>query len=233
MREVGPDVAAHVFVLNHVLAAQFREAAHLLRDLGANPFRVNAWFRAAHTLEDLDTSVAAIAIREGREGLVALRGIGQGIASAILEYLSTGRWSLLEELREKAQPRLPTVPLLLDIDAEYRERATAGTLPVIAPTRFNPDHVRWLPVLHAVREGWHITAVFSNTERAHELGKTDDWVVVYYYDDADREGQCTVVTEYKGALAGLRVVRGREEESQAYYEENVGHLDPRWREFLN
>ncbi|WP_204352268.1 hypothetical protein, partial [Klebsiella variicola] len=32
----------------------------------------------------------------------------------------------------------PPVALLLDVDREYREKAHAGELPVIAPRRFNP-----------------------------------------------------------------------------------------------
>jgi DNA polymerase (family X) len=56
-------------------------------------------------------------------------------------------------------------------------------------------------------------ALCSNTALAHRLGRTRDWVVIYYYDGDHREGQCTVVTETRGALAGERVVRGRELES--------------------
>ncbi|MFZ5439421.1 MAG: helix-hairpin-helix domain-containing protein [Myxococcota bacterium] len=106
-------------------------------------------------------------------------------------------------------PHQPSVALLLELDAEYRRRASAGTLPTIAPRRFNPAHERWLPVLHAEREGLAFTALFSNTARAHELGRTRDWVVIYWGHD-HREGQCTVVTETRGPLAGRRVVRGRE-----------------------
>ena len=69
----------------------------------------------------------------------------------------------------------------------------------------------WLPVLHVEKEGWYFTALFSNTARAHELGKTRDWVVIYYERDGE-EDQCTVVTERSGALRGRRVVRGREDE---------------------
>jgi hypothetical protein len=71
-------------------------------------------------------------------------------------------------------------------------------------------------VLHAERDGWSFTALFSNTARAHELGKTQDWVVIFYSRDGD-EGQCTVVTESRGPLAGRRVVRGRETECRAHY----------------
>jgi hypothetical protein len=35
--------------------------------------------------------------------------------------------------------RGPTVDVLLDVDLEYRERAEAGSLPTIAPKRFNPS----------------------------------------------------------------------------------------------
>jgi hypothetical protein len=47
------------------------------------------------------------------------------------------------------------------------------------------------------------------------MNKTHDWVVIYY-DNGSREGQAT--TAYKGALEGKRIIRGREEECEAYYE---------------
>ena len=109
----------------------------------------------------------------------------------------------------------PAVELLLQVDREYRERAARDDLPTIAPRRFNPQRTAWLPVLHTVRGNWHFTALFSNTARAHELGRTRDWVVIYFYDDHHQEGQHTVVTETRGPLRGRRVVRGREEECRA------------------
>jgi len=108
----------------------------------------------------------------------------------------------------------PAVATLLEVDREYRKKAAAGQLQKIAPRRFNPEHEAWLPVLHARREGWHFTALYSNTERAHDLHRTHDWVVIFYDD-----GQCTVVTEYRGALKGMRVVRGREPECLKHYRE--------------
>jgi hypothetical protein len=110
----------------------------------------------------------------------------------------------------------PDVDLLLAVDNEYRHKAAAGLLPKIAPKRFNPRREAWLPVLHTRRGGWQLTALFSNTARAHALGRTDDWVVLYFYDDHHQEGQHTVVTETQGPLAGHRVVRGREAECRAY-----------------
>ena len=112
----------------------------------------------------------------------------------------------------------PSVAILLDVDREYREKARAGTLPKIAPRRFNPDGKAWLPVLHTRFGPWHFTALFSNTDRAHELHRCFDWVVVYYADPDGEEGQATLVTERRGRLTGLRVVRGREPECGRYYE---------------
>jgi len=69
---------------------------------------------------------------------------------------------------------------------------------------------------HFLREGWHFNALFSNTARAHELGKTRDWVVIYYEKDG-HENQHTVVTETHGPMKGRRVVRGLEKECLAHY----------------
>jgi hypothetical protein len=109
----------------------------------------------------------------------------------------------------------PPASLLLEVDREYREKANAGSLRRIAPKRFHPTGEAWLPILHTSRDRWEFTVLYSNTRLAHELGRTRDWVVIYYRMDPSPEGQCTVVTETRGAAAGKRVVRGREEECRA------------------
>ena len=63
--------------------------------------------------------------------------------------------------------------------------------------------------------------MFSNSYRAHELGRNRDWVIMYYYDEHHRGGQCTIVSEYRGILSGKRVVRGREDECIEYYSHDV------------
>ncbi len=170
-----------------------------------------------HDLEELE-----IAAHDGR--LASLRGIGDRRLKAIQDSLAG---ILRRDGRRRARRRMvgarngkrsgrgePPVRLILAIDADYRTRAAAGDLPRIAPRRFNPDHEAWLPILHAEDEGWSITALFSNTARAHELRTTHDWVVIVF----EREGvehAYTVVTEHNGPLAGERVVRGREAECSA------------------
>lgn len=162
------------------------------------------------TLEQLE-----MAAHDGR--LEALPGLGRRRVAAIRAVLGE---RLASRRVAPVDPRPgPDVSVLLDVDEEYRRRAAAGELRKIAPKRFNPSGEAWLPVLHTRRDDWHFTALFSNTQKAHEFGRTNDWVVLYFHDEHADEDQCTVVTEHRGRLQGLRVVRGRERECEAYYED--------------
>lgn len=277
--------------INRAIADRLDEAAKLLEEQQANPFRVRAYRRAAETVAGLGEAIDAFFLRNGIEGLQSLPGIGPVLASAIAEMIRTGHWAQLARLRGASEPeklfqavpgigpelarrlheflqvdslealeaaahdgRLagvpgigrrratalraalaamlqrprptagravaePQVDLLLDVDAEYRASAKADKLPKIAPRRFNPSGEAWLPVLHTERGPWQFTALYSNTARAHELKRTGDWVVIYFHTDSRPEGQRTVVSESRGEFAGLRVVRGREADCRAYYEE--------------
>lgn len=270
--------------VNQSVSDRLREAADLLQQQGANPFRIGAYRRAADYIVLLDRGLDDLLSTDGPDGLSSLPHIGRGITSVIVEILSTGRWGQLDRLRGTLEPeklfqsipavgprlaaaihdtlhvdslealeaaahdgRLekvkgvgprraaairaslgsmlgrvirrsstgiegPGVEILLDVDREYRDLAELGRLPTISPRRFNPDGTARLPILHTTREPWHFTALFSNTARAHDLDRTRDWVVVYFYDDQQHEGQHTVVTETHGALIGRRVVRGREKD---------------------
>jgi hypothetical protein len=162
------------------------------------------------TLEDLEA-----AAQSGRLGSVA--GFGAKRVAGILDTLA----SRLERARfPRPATREAPVSELLEVDAEYRRNAAAGELPRIAPRRFNPKREAWLPILHSERGGREYTALYSNTARAHELGRTRDWVVIYH-DGPDGEHRETVVTVRGGALRGKRVVRGREEECARFYREGA------------
>ena len=274
--------------VNEDVAGHLEEAARLLRDQGAGPYRVNAYRRAAMTLRASTQAVDALYREKGLEGLKELRGVGDTIARAIRELLVHGRWPMLDRLRGEAHPvallrsvpgvgrrlaerlhdelgletladletaahdgrletiagfgekrlagirdslahRLarvrvpaagpapaPPVAELLDVDREYRQKAAAGDLRLIAPRRFNPAGDAWLPVLHTRRGTREYTALYSNTARAHQAGKTNDWVVLYH-DDGSGERLHTVITAALGALRGQRVVAGRERECQMLY----------------
>jgi hypothetical protein len=284
--------------INLSVADRLDEAAMLLENQQANPFRVKAYRNAARALRQVGNNLGDLYEREGVEGLETLPGIGRSLAAAIAEMIQTGHWSQLERLRGTAEPeklfrsvpgigprlarRLhetlhadtlealelaahdgrvetvegvgargaaglraaldamlrrappairqageePGVDVILDVDAEYRMKAKAGRLSKIAPKRFNPGGAAWLPILHTERGPWQFTALFSNTARAHELGRIVDWVVVYFHTDAHPEGQRTIVTERQGELAGRRVVRGREIDCHRYYRTATGGAPP-------
>ena len=268
---------------NTLIADRLREAATLLEEQDANPYRLNAYRRAADAIDSLPEDISAVFQRDGFHALTDLPGVGPQIADAILEMIRTGRWVYLERLRGSHDPealftdvpgmgpklarqvieqlhldtlegleaaahdgRLERVPgfgerrtaivraaladklsrgrrrvehseeppaeMLLELDREYREKAAANKLRRIVPKRFNPNNVAWLPILHAERGRWHFSVLFSNTALAHRLGRTKDWVVIYFHSDSTAEGQRTVVTETQGPLRGKRVVRGRENE---------------------
>jgi DNA polymerase (family 10) len=174
------------------------------------------------TLEELEQ-----AAHDGR--VEQVEGIGPKRAESIrvgLAGLLSGaaRRRLVRGSQGEAERRAPGVEVLLDVDAEYRRRAEAGELRTIAPKRFNPKGEAWLPVLHTERGEWNFTALYSNTARAHELGKTHDWVVIYYDHDGT-EDQATVVTQGSGPLEGRRIVRGREPECRRYYAAGDGRQD--------
>ncbi|HEX9665204.1 MAG TPA: helix-hairpin-helix domain-containing protein [Thermodesulfobacteriota bacterium] len=176
------------------------------------------------TLEELE-----LAANDGR--LQDLGGFGErrvrGIRNTLAAMLSRSgrrrarrglRW--LEMHDKEIEVNQPSVGLILKIDDQYRDKAARGELKTITPRRFNPEKKAWLPVLHSDEDGWLFTAMYSNSARAHELGKTKDWVIIYYERDGD-ENQCTVVTERSGILNGWRVIRGRESECLSYYREKV------------
>lgn len=160
------------------------------------------------SLEDLE-----LAAWDGR--LERVRGFGSRRVEAIRAALAA-RLGRRRPLRHAQVDDRPSVADLLSVDREYRRKARADRLRTIAPRRFNPDRRAWLPVLHTDRGGRSCTALFSNTLTAHRLGRTGDWVVLYY-DGKRGEGQATVVTERSGPLRGRRVVRGREPECFRYY----------------
>lgn len=164
-----------------------------------------------HTFQELEQ-----AAHDGR--LAALEGFGPKRVEMVRVYLA----GLLSRAAQRRTQELetpdvqPAVELLLALDEAYRRQAEAGELPTITPQRFNPEKKAWLPVLEGHAGGWQFSIMYSNTARAHELGKTRDWVVIYFRRDG-QEDQVTVVTETGGPLAGKRVVRGREAECREYY----------------
>ncbi len=164
-----------------------------------------------NTLEALEN-----AVQNGQ--LNQVKGLGEKRKQAIEAWLLKHFGERQQKIRQAQHVTdEPSIELLLKVDTEYRQKAEAGKLPLIAPKRFNPENKAWLPISHITRDHWHFTALFSNTERAHKLDRVFDWVIIYFYDDHHHESQHTVVTETHGTLMGKRVVRGREQECKEYY----------------
>ncbi len=216
-------IAAFVHTGELALVRELQEAVPPVRllaritGIGRTSARLIHDALGVETLEGLE-----LAAYDGR--LAALPGFGDRRVRAIKAQLDAILARRTRRDARQARPlrpaRLddPTVADLLSVDDEYRDHARRGTLPTIAPRRFNPTGEAWLPVLETRRGPWRFTALYSNTPRAHELGKHTDWVVLYYTTPEGPERTCTVVTETRGALRGERVVRGREAECQLYYE---------------
>ena len=154
------------------------------------------------------------ALMDGR--VAHLTGLGEKRLSGIRDSLAQRLARVRASTSLTARAPEPPVSELLEVDREYRRKASLDTLRKIAPHRFNREREAWLPILHATRDDRRYTALFSNTARAHQLHKTTDWVVLYY-DGPGGERQCTVVTGAFGPLRGRRVVRGRELECERYY----------------
>lgn len=90
--------------INLHVAGRLEEAARLLREQGADPYRVRAYRRAAASVRGSARPVDEIFRQQGLDGLKALRGVGDSIARAIRELVVHGRLPMLERLRGDADP---------------------------------------------------------------------------------------------------------------------------------
>ena len=178
-------------LLNRMIAGRLEEAAEVLHQDGADTVHVQAYRTAATAVRHWPISMAVMYRHRGIEGLQEVPGVGPRIAQAIRHLLTHQHLSSLGRFR--GQDDTPHVPVseLLDIDREFRAKA----------------HL--VPVLHTRRGPRRYTALYSNTERAHRVGRTHDWVLVYVRD-GDDERQYTVITATRGVMRGHRIVAGHE-----------------------
>ena len=130
---------------NITLARLLDETASLLEIDAADPFRIRSYRRAAEAVEQQTTPLATLAGPDADpKALLAISGIGKGMAANIRDLVNTGTMPLREELLQKYKPtmlellRLPgmgpkTVAMLYsaldiaDIDA-LEEAAKRGDL---------------------------------------------------------------------------------------------------------
>ncbi|MFH1753921.1 MAG: DNA polymerase/3'-5' exonuclease PolX [Candidatus Omnitrophota bacterium] len=93
---------------NLEIAGIFNEIADMLEMAGENRFRIQAYSRAAQSLEALSEDLEEMA---RRDQLREIPGIGQDLASKIKEFLATGRVEAYEKIKKE------TPQVLLDMIA--------------------------------------------------------------------------------------------------------------------
>jgi DNA polymerase (family 10) len=176
------------------------------------------------TLEELE-----LATHDGRLehypgiGAKRLAGVRDSLAQRLGRIRRTPASTPATSATTPSTPQRPSVAELLDVDREYRDKPRRGRSKKSHRAGFNPAGEAWLPIMHTARNGRHYTALFSNTARAHELGTTRDWVVLFC-DDGNTEHRFTVITSEFGPLEGRRIVAGREAECEKYFERREARL---------
>ena len=89
---------------NDEIARRLEEVADLLDAQRANPFRVQAYRRAAAAVHHLPKPLSEIFRESGEEGLRAITGVGERLAAALRTLITTGRLPMLDRLRGETDP---------------------------------------------------------------------------------------------------------------------------------
>src|ERR1700722_12175520 len=93
---------------NIAIARMLEETAALLEIDAADPFRIRSYRRAAEAVEQQTTKLAAL-VTDPKQ-LLAIPGIGKGMAANICELVATGTMPVRAELLLKYKP--PMLELL-------------------------------------------------------------------------------------------------------------------------
>jgi len=89
---------------NAAIADTLQRMAELLAVKNEIRFKIQAFERAAHTVESLDKPLSEILTAGGTKALLALPGIGAGIAAKIEELLAKGTCKEYEQLKKSLPP---------------------------------------------------------------------------------------------------------------------------------
>jgi DNA polymerase (family X) len=92
---------------NITLARLLDETASLLEIDAADPFRIRSYRRAAEAVEQQTTQLATLATADADpKALLAIPGIGKGMAANIRDLVATGTMPLREELLQRYKPTM-------------------------------------------------------------------------------------------------------------------------------
>lgn len=89
---------------NEWVAVRLEEIAQLLTLQQANPFRIDAYMRAAETVRGEKRPLDLIARDEGLAGIDNLPGIGHTLARLLFQLVTTGQLPMLDRLRGLVDP---------------------------------------------------------------------------------------------------------------------------------
>ena len=173
---------------NITLARLLDETAALLEIDAADPFRIRSYRRAAEAVEQQTTQLATLATPEADpKALLAIPGIGKGMAANIRDLVATGTMPLREELLQRYKPtmlellRLPgmgpkTVALVYsalgvcDIDAleEAAKRGDLLPLPRMGQ-KFTDKLLKGIEDYRKNSSRFRIDAAREHAERISEL----------------------------------------------------------------
>jgi DNA polymerase (family 10) len=90
---------------NIQIARLLDETAALLEIDAADPFRIRSYRRAAEAVEQQTTQLAALVVSDSKQ-LLAIPGIGKGMAANICQLVETGSIPLRDELLTKYKPTM-------------------------------------------------------------------------------------------------------------------------------
>jgi DNA polymerase (family 10) len=92
---------------NITLARLLDETAALLEIDAADPFRIRSYRRAAEAVEQQTTQLATLAAPDADpKALLAIPGIGKGMAANIRDFVATGSMPLRDELLQRYKPSM-------------------------------------------------------------------------------------------------------------------------------
>jgi len=103
----GSTPASSIVLSNGEIADRLASLAQLLSSQKENPYKVKAYQRAAARIRNLSESLDEM-VRD-QEDLTRFAGIGDAIASAIREIVTTGTLGKLEKLRAQVTPAVASI----------------------------------------------------------------------------------------------------------------------------
>src|SRR5215813_8642202 len=89
---------------NKAIANIFYETVDLMKVASADPFRIRSYERAAEALEGWPQQV--VEIYQDEKALLAIPGIGKGMAANIRQLITTGKLDMHEEMLKKFRPSM-------------------------------------------------------------------------------------------------------------------------------